>query len=108
MCRFYGNPALGPDGRRLGPNSHFYTADAAECAAVKTDPGWLFEGVVFQAVAPTLGSCPQPLVPVYRSYNGRFLENDSNHRYATDPAIVQAMSAQGWVSEGVVLCIAGE
>lgn len=30
-----------------------HTADAAECAAVKTDPGWLFEGVVFQVVAPT-------------------------------------------------------
>ncbi|MBK7470845.1 MAG: hypothetical protein IPI73_09710 [Betaproteobacteria bacterium] len=98
----------GPDGKRLGPNSHFYTADAAECAAVKTDPGWLFEGVVFQVVAPTLGSCPQPLVPVYRSYNGRFLENDSNHRYATDPATVAQMSALGWTSEGVVLCIAAE
>lgn len=108
VCRFYGNPALGPDGKRLGPNSHFYTADAAECATVKTDPGWLFEGVVFQVVAPTLGSCPEPLVPVYRSYNGRFLENDSNHRYATDPAIVQEMSALGWTSEGVVLCIAAE
>ncbi|MBK9609606.1 MAG: choice-of-anchor D domain-containing protein [Betaproteobacteria bacterium] len=108
VCRFYGNPAPGPDGKRLGPNSHFYTADAAECAAVKTDPGWLFEGVVFQVVAPTLGSCPQPLVPVYRSYNGRFLENDSNHRYATDPATVAQMSALGWTSEGVVLCIAAE
>jgi len=31
VCRFFGTP-----GR--GPNSHFYTADAAECAKVKTLP----------------------------------------------------------------------
>jgi serine protease len=32
VCRFYGTP-----GR--GPNSHFFTLDAQECAAVQTDPG---------------------------------------------------------------------
>jgi hypothetical protein len=108
VCRFYGNPALGPGGKRLGPNSHFYTADPDECAAVKEDPGWIFEGVVFHAVVPNQGTCPPLLVPVYRSYNGRFPENDSNHRYATDPAIIQQMSAQKWVSEGAVFCIAPE
>ena len=33
VCRFYGS--ISP-----GPNSHFFTADPDECAAVKTDPGW--------------------------------------------------------------------
>lgn len=108
LCRFYGNPALGPEGRRRGPNSHFFTLDPDECAAVNEDAGWIFEGIVFQAAAPNRGACPQPLVPVYRSYNGRYLENDSNHRYATDLAIVQQMSVQGWVSEGVVFCVAPE
>lgn len=108
VCRFYGNPATGPEGNRLGPNSHFYTADSDECAAVKADPGWTYEGVVFQVVAPTQGNCPQPLIPVYRSYNGRFAERDSNHRYAIDPAIVLQMTAQGWTSEGVVLCVAAQ
>ena len=32
VCRFFGTPGE-------GPNSHFYTADAAECAKVKTLPG---------------------------------------------------------------------
>lgn len=108
VCRFYGNPAVGADGRRLGPNSHFYTVDPEECAAVRQDPGWVFEGIVFHAVVPNAGTCPAPLVPVYRSYNGRFLQNDSNHRYATDTAIVLQMQAAGWKSEGVVLCIAAE
>ncbi len=31
--------------------------------------------------------------------------NDSNHRYATDPAIYQQMIAQGWIGEGVALCL---
>jgi hypothetical protein len=33
VCRFYGTPGI-------GPNSHFYTADANECNIVKQDPGW--------------------------------------------------------------------
>src|SRR5205085_5194104 len=32
-CRFFGTP-----GR--GPNSHFYTIDAAECDTVKANPDW--------------------------------------------------------------------
>ncbi|MBK7473423.1 MAG: hypothetical protein IPI73_25080 [Betaproteobacteria bacterium] len=46
VCRFYGNVADG------GPNSHFYTADPLECAAVKRDPGWHFEGIAFHAMLP--------------------------------------------------------
>lgn len=106
VCRFYGNTALGSDGRRRGPNSHFYTVDPVECAAVKKDAGWIFEGIVFEAVPAEDGACPPPLTPVYRNYNGRFRENDSNHRYTTNPAIVEIMRAQGWASEGVVFCIA--
>ena len=40
VCRFFGTP-------NVGPNSHFYTADAAECAKVKTYPAWTFEGIAF-------------------------------------------------------------
>ena len=29
-----------------------------------------------------------------------------NHRYSTKPAIIDAMVAQGWVSEGTVMCVA--
>jgi hypothetical protein len=106
VCRFYGNPAPGPAGQRLGPNSHFYTADADECAAVKRDAGWIFEGIVFHVVAASFGSCPAPLVPVYRLYNRRFAQNDTNHRYTIEPLVVAQMTQLGWAAEGVVFCIA--
>ena len=40
VCRFFGTPGN-------GPNSHFYTADAAECAKVKTLPAWTYEAIAF-------------------------------------------------------------
>ncbi|MEO8136151.1 MAG: choice-of-anchor D domain-containing protein, partial [Betaproteobacteria bacterium] len=106
VCRFYGNRARAADGNSLGPNSHFYTIDADECEAVRADPGWKFEGPVFDAAIPQQRICPAPLIPMYRNYNGRSAENDSNHRYATDPAIVLKMISLGWTPEGVVLCVA--
>ena len=105
ICRFYGNPQVGADGRRIGPNSHFYTADPEECEAVKHDRGWVFEGIVFAAAQAVTGSCVPPLVAVRRNYNQRFRENDSNHRYTVDPAVGAQMTARGWVDEGVVFCI---
>lgn len=106
VCRFYGNPALDGNGQRLGPNSHFYTVNAAECEQVKQDPGWLYEGVVFHAVAPADGVCPGSLRPLYRSYNNRYRENDSNHRYLVDPRLLDEMSGRGWSGEGLVMCVA--
>jgi alpha-tubulin suppressor-like RCC1 family protein len=105
VCRFYGNPALGADGRRLGPNSHFYTASPAECEAVKSDPGWLFEGVVFHAALASQGVCGAGRHALLRAYNNRYAQNDSNHRYLVDPALVSTMLAQGWSAEGVVMCL---
>lgn len=83
VCRFYGNQSNG------GANGHFYTADAAECTSVKLDPGWMFERNEFYAQAATNGSCPSGSLPVYRAYNGRFAQHDSNHRYTTDARDVQ-------------------
>ena len=54
---------------------------------------------------PVNGVCPQAApVPVYRAYNQRALENDSNHRYTTVLAIYQEMVANGWKGEGVTMC----
>jgi len=106
VCRFYGNPARGADGVRLGPNSHFYTAEPAECASVKNDSGWIFEGEVFRVVPAAGGTCVPGTVPMLRAYNGRFAQNDSNHRYAIDPAMLAGMVEQGWSAEGVVFCVA--
>lgn len=95
------NPATG---MRWGPNSHFYTIEAAECAAVKLDPGWRFESYDFNAWPMPGGGCPTGTVAVKRVYNNRFAQNDSNHRYMTDETIYQEMLGRGWSGEGVVMC----
>lgn len=103
VCRFYGTPGV-------GPNSHFYTVSPAECEAVKRDPGWLYEGVAFYAKEPVAEACPVGTVPVYRAYNNRWRENDSNHRYTTDLHQYRAMTTitgGGWVGEGIAMCVAG-
>jgi hypothetical protein len=97
VCRFYGTPGS-------GPNSHFFTADPAECEAVKADPGWTYEGIAFHAALPQAGVCPLLTQPVYRAYNNGFARNDSNHRYSTKLSALQAMAALGWTVEGLVMC----
>jgi hypothetical protein len=99
VCRFYGVQAAG------GPNGHFYTADPAECEAVKLDPGWHFESLDFSITpAGPGGTCAQGLAPVYRAYNNRFAQHDSNHRVTASLAAYQAQVAAGWTGEGVVMC----
>jgi len=99
VCRFYGVQEAG------GPNGHFYTADAAECEQVKQDPGWHFESLDF-AITPAGagGVCPAGLANVYRAYNGRFAQHDSNHRITANFAAYQQQLAAGWQGEGVVMC----
>jgi CSLREA domain-containing protein len=97
VCRFYGTPGV-------GPNSHFYTVDVAECAQVRLDPGWHFESYDFGATPPIAGTCANGTVPVYRAYNNGFAQNDSNHRYSTNIAIYNGQISLGWSGEGVVFC----
>ncbi|KAB2843165.1 MAG: peptidoglycan DD-metalloendopeptidase family protein [Burkholderiales bacterium] len=95
VCRFYG----------AGPNSHFYTADGGECAFVRAnDPGWSYEGIAFLAYPAIGGACTPGTQPVYRAYNGRWQQNDSNHRFTTSWSEYQRMQANGWNGEGVVMC----
>jgi hypothetical protein len=107
VCRFYGSVTP-------GPNSHFYTAEAAECTAVKnlqftqptTQPRWNFEEIAFAINLPTSpGVCPGGApVKVYRAYNNRALQGDSNHRYTTDVGAYNQLVANNWIGEGVVMC----
>ena len=106
VCRFYGNPQLDASGRRIGPNSHFYTVSPAECELVKTDRGWVYEGTAFYAVqALDGGLCPQGTRALWRAYNNGFPTKDSNHRYATDRSLLDAMAPRGWSVEGVAMCV---
>ena len=106
VCRFYGS--LAP-----GPNSHFYTAVAEECAALKqlqatTPPSqkrWNFESLDFATTVPAGGVCAADARAVYRAYNNGFSRGvDSNHRITTSVAGIEQVVARGWNNEGVVMC----
>ena len=113
VCRFYG-------GLNGGPNTHFYSADDKECAALKKVPVLSYEGQTFavnmpmpaktasQALPGALRDCPAKSKPLYRLYNNASAPGKdyvSNHRYVTDRADVNAAVAQGWVDEGHVMCV---
>jgi Repeat of unknown function (DUF5648) len=107
VCRFYGS--VSP-----GPNSHFYSAEPSECDALRSlqsttptsNKRWNFEGTAFYIFLPVNGACQSGAsTPVYRAYNrGNVTGRDSNHRFTTNLTTYNAMLAQGWAGEGVVMC----
>jgi hypothetical protein len=110
VCRFYGNTATDSSGRPFGPNSHFYTASAAECAGlqaayVATAPSWKFESLDFRTSVPRDSGCDAGTQPVYRAYNnGAARGIDSNHRITTNRTAIDQVVGRGWVDEGVAMC----
>jgi len=96
VCRFY---LTG-----LARGSHFYTANAAECAGLKTDLYWKYEADAFY-VSPVAsdGSCSSGKIPVYRLYNNQ-LSGTPNHRYSTAAYVPTEMASKGWSFEGVSFC----
>ena len=95
VCRFYAP----------GPNSHFFTANAAECNTLRnTNSGWIFEKIDFVVDVPQNGRCQPGQSPIYRLYNNRWLFNDSNHRFTPVAVIRDQMLAKGWVDEGIAFC----
>ena len=96
VCRFFGTP-----GR--GPNSHFYTADAGECAQVRQNPDWTYESVAFYIDVPRNGPCAAGTTPVYRSFHPGATVAESNHRFLVDLTMHERMVANSTL-EGVVMC----
>jgi hypothetical protein len=96
VCRFYGAPGT-------GINTHFYTAFAPECAALKQSPAWRFEGNAFYIDTPEGVQCPAATRPVYRLYNNS-LDGVPRHRYATNWTVISFMQSQSWMLEGVAMC----
>jgi len=95
-CRFFGTPGI-------GPSSHFFTIDAAECAKVRANPAWTFEGLAFQAEPPGVGTCPGDRAVVTRLYNNG-KGGQASHRYTTSHEVGGNMVGEGWVVEGPVFC----
>jgi hypothetical protein len=103
VCRFF-SASFAPK------SSHFYTPLAGECDIVRQNADWQYEGMVFEVRLPdTDGSCPAPLVPLFRLYNNG-QGGAPNHRYTTSPAVRAEMMGRGWTSEGmgglgVIACV---
>ena len=108
VCRFY----------TTGANSHFFTGDASECSFLRnleqqqraeanaknaSFTGWQYEGVAFYALVPQAGACAPNTTTVYRAYNKRASQSDSNHRFTADPGLRAAMSVD-WADEGAAFC----
>lgn len=95
VCRFYSELV----------NSHFYTGSAEECTLLQEeDHGWTYEGIAFQALLPTDGACPAGTASVWRLYNDRAEQRDSNHRFVASSETYRSMISTGWVGEGVAFC----
>ena len=97
VCRFWGTPGA-------GPSSHFYTADPAECAAVKTNPRWIYEGIAFRAILPVAGVCPASTEPVIRFFWPGADVTQARHRYVRDATELVRMRLAAWIEEGPVFC----
>lgn len=97
VCRFF-STGFAPK------SSHFYTPSGEECGAVKGNPNWQYEGLVFSLGPTGAGACPAGALPLYRLYNNG-QSGAPNHRYSTGTGTVATMAAQGWVSEGVIACV---
>lgn len=81
-------------------SSHVFAANAAESAAIRKNPDWLFEGPVFGAIPPDAsGMCPGPLHAVTRIYNNG-KTGAPNHQFADDPATTAQAEARGGTREG--------
>jgi hypothetical protein len=102
VCRFF-STAFG------SKSSHFYTPLSNECAIVRNNPDWQYEGIVAYLILPSAnGTCAMGL-PLYRLYNDG-MGGAPNHRYTTSLTVRAAMIAAGWIPEGsgigVIGCVA--
>jgi hypothetical protein len=94
VCRFYAGI----------PKTHFFSAALRECQYVRSSRSWVDEGTAFwinQALQP---SCASGTLAVTRLSDSPARELTSNHRYTTSISEVEAMKANGWFEEGVVMC----
>ncbi|MDH5285802.1 MAG: serine protease [Betaproteobacteria bacterium] len=103
VCRYYLTPAVG--------NSHFYSADPAECARVgeRYAGTWIHESPAVFHIAlphPVSGACPAGTRALWRFFNPGLL----NHRYTPEVTLRNEMRADpAWIGEGygpdsVIMC----
>ena len=94
VCRLY-SPGL---------NTHFYSAGSRSCQLQRATRGWVDEGIAFWINSATQSTCAAGTLAVTRLSDSRSLGANSNHRYTTSRSQIEAMKADGWFEEGVVMC----
>lgn len=101
VCRFWSGQTF------VTKSSHFYTPFDWECAIVKRNRDWVYEGEVFSMMLPdSAGNCRGGTIPLYRLYNDG-QTGAPNHRYSTSLAVRSDMIAQGWIAEGSGIGVIG-
>jgi hypothetical protein len=101
VCRFWSGQTF------AARSSHFYTPFAWECAIVKGNRQWQFEGEVFAMTLPDAAShCGATTTALYRLYNNG-AGGAPNHRYTTNLMTRSQMLAQGWTAEGSGIGVIG-
>ncbi len=93
VCRFHAdNPMI---------DSHFFSANAAQCSYVGAYASATWSQQSFAAfyvpVADDAGNCPAGTIPVYRFDDNR---QDFNQRHTIDPSVKRAMLNRAWVPDG--------
>lgn len=94
ICRFRG----------LATGRHVYLPDGALCRDRRSDPAWVYEGIVLMAepVYTENGQqCPGN-TPLFRLFNGD--PGAPNFRYTPHQSVVDAMVSTGWQFAGAVGC----
>jgi len=92
-CRFF-STSFAPK------SSHFYTPSASECAYVKGNSNWQYEGLAFFLRLPDAGgTCAPGTSELYRLYNNG-MGAAPNHRYTISTVTFNQMRAAGWTVEG--------
>ena len=83
--------------------THFFSGNPADCAAIRGTAPWRDEGIAFRALLPAAGgACPIGTDPVWRLFSSKFV----THRYTRSNTTYSAFQADGWSGEGVVFCSA--
>lgn len=107
VCRFFS------DGQNGRPLTHWFTADAVECAAKRGDPNWIYEGTPFWTFAARAeGYCPPSTRAVTRLLYANVAKPVSAiARYTQyldikNASLAASPTASGfrWIDDGVAFC----
>lgn len=92
VCRLQGVP-------NVGPSSHFFSANAAECSALVDGGQWMSEGTAFRVPSECLSQDT-----VHRLWRAGATTPQSRHRFVTNADTAAWAEDAGFTYEGAVFC----